>query len=60
MDEFDVEEEAVRPLDNISILRWDRQTNDVRLHDMIQRALAARVVDPAAANRKLINTWRDS
>jgi WD40 repeat protein len=59
MDELDVEEEVVRPLDNTSILRWDRQINEVRLHDMVQRALAARLDDPAAVHRKLLDTWRD-
>jgi len=59
MDELDVEEEVVRPLDNISILRWDRQINEVRLHDMVRRALAARLDDPATVHRKLLDTWRD-
>ncbi|MCI0387779.1 MAG: DUF4062 domain-containing protein [Acidobacteria bacterium] len=59
MDELDVEEEVVRPLDNISILRWDRQINEVRLHDMVQRALAARLDDPATVHRKLLDAWRD-
>src|SRR5262245_20594939 len=59
MDELDVEEEVVRPLDNVSILRWDRQINEVRLHDMIQRALAARLDEPVTVHRKLLDTWRD-
>jgi len=59
MNELDVEEEVLRPLDNISILRWDRQTNEVALHDMIRRALAARLAEPAAVHRKLLDRWRD-
>jgi len=59
MNELDVEEDVIRPLDNVSILRWDRQTNEAALHDMIRRALAARLSDPAVVHRKLLGAWRD-
>lgn len=59
LDVFDAEDEVARPLQNLSILRWDRQTNEVRVHDMVQRVLAARLAEPAVAHRKLIDAWGD-
>ena len=59
MDETDVEEEVVRPLDNVSLLRWTRHTNDVLVHDMIRRALAMKLLEPVAVHRKLLESWGD-
>ena len=59
MNGLDVEEDVVRPLDNLSILRWDRQTNEVNLHDMIQRALAARLGNAPPVHRTLLARWGD-
>lgn len=60
MDEFDVEEECLRPLDDLSLLRWDRQAGTIRLHDMIRRALEARLADPKAVHRRLTDAWKDA
>ena len=63
MDEFDIEEEVLRPLDNLSLLRWDREAKEIRLHMMIDRALRERLKRAegglAAVNRKLIDAWGD-
>ena len=59
MDELDVEEEVARPLDNLSILRWDRRADAFQLHDVIRWVLEARLADPAAMHRKLIDAWGD-
>src|SRR5262249_9628922 len=45
--------------DNISLLNWDRLANEIRLHDIVRRALAARLPEPAAVHRKLIDHWGD-
>jgi WD40 repeat protein len=60
MDEFDVEEECLRPLDDLSLLRWDRQAGAIRLHDMIRRALEARLAEPQAVHRRLTDAWKDA
>jgi len=63
IDEIAAEEDAVRPLANLSLLRWDRETGEVRLHDMIRRALQGRLGDPAAVDWKLADValdWRHS
>ncbi len=62
MDRFDVEEEAVRPMHNLSLLRWDRESDLVHLHDMIRRALGAslaNVTEPSTVHRRLVDTWSD-
>ena len=63
MDESDIEEEVLRPLDNLSLLRWDRRAKEIRLHTMIDRALKERLNSAegglAAMNRKLIDAWGD-
>ena len=63
LDEFDVEEEVLRPLDQLSLLRWDREHRTIRLHMMIHRALAARLLaSPGAvqaAHRRLLDAWGD-
>ena len=56
---LDVEEDLVRPLHNLSILRWDRGAGEVRVHDMIRRALSARLAEPGAVHRKLLEAWGD-
>jgi hypothetical protein len=58
IDEFAVEEDVLRPLDNLSIIRWYREGDEVRLHDMIRRALEARLAEPAAVHRKLVAAYR--
>ena len=59
MDEFDVEEEALRPLDNLSIVRWDREAGEVGLQDVIRLALAARLAEPTTVHRRLLDAWPD-
>jgi WD40 repeat protein len=59
LDSFDVEEDVIRPLDNICLLEWDRPRSELRLHDMIRRALQARLHDPAAAHGRLVDAWGD-
>lgn len=59
VDELEVEEDVARPLDNLSVVRWDRQTNELRIHDMIQKALATRLSAPAQVTRRLIDRWND-
>ena len=59
MDELDVEEEVLRPLDNLSIVAWDRTVNRVHVHDAIRRALAARLPETASVHRRLVDAWRD-
>ncbi len=57
-DMFVVEEDVLRPLDNLSIIRWNRESEIVRLHDMIRAALQTRLVDPAAPHQKLLAAYR--
>lgn len=63
LDEFDVEEEVVRPLDQISLLQWDRQAGTVGLHMMIHRVLDARLKSQpggaVAVHRRLLAAWGD-
>jgi WD40 repeat protein len=59
MDAFDVEEDALRPLDDLSLVRWDRRTGEVRLHDMIRRAFEARLGEAKPVHRRLVNAWND-
>jgi WD40 repeat protein len=59
MKDIDVEEDVIRPLDMISVLSWDRQTGEVRMHDMIQRALAARLAEPGKMHARLLDAWAD-
>ena len=63
MDALDIEEEVLRPLENLSLLRWDRSDNAIRLHMMVHRALrsglAATAGGPASVHRRLIGTWSD-
>lgn len=63
LDDFDLEEEVLRPLDQTSLLRWDRQAGTVALHMMIHRALDARLkAQPGAAaavHRRLLAAWGD-
>jgi hypothetical protein len=40
-----------------SILRWDREAAEVRVHDMIRRALEGRLVEPVLVHQKLIDAW---
>ena len=60
LDSFDVEEDVIRPLDNISLLQWDRARHELRLHDMIRRALEARLLDPAAVHGRLVDAWGEA
>jgi WD40 repeat protein len=59
LDEFDVEEEAIRPLDDLSIVIWDRGAGEVRVHDMIRRSMFARLADAVAVHGRLIDKWGD-
>ncbi len=57
--EFEIEEEILRPLDNVAVVRWDRRANQVSLHDVIRRALAAQLDYPADVHRTLVDAWND-
>ncbi len=61
MDTSDVEEDVLRPLDNLSLLHWDREAGIFRLHTMVDRALDARLeqdaVDASAVHRRLLDAW---
>ena len=61
MDGLDVEEEVLRPLDNLSLLRWDCPGTQIQLHMMIARALEARMEmstgSLAAVHRRLLDAW---
>ena len=63
LDAFDLEDEVMRPLDQISLLRWDRQAGTVGLHMMIHRVLDARLqAQPGGAavvHRRLLAAWGD-
>jgi WD40 repeat protein len=59
MDEFNAEETVVRRLANTGMLRWDREANTVRLHDMIRRALAVKLAGAAAVHLRLTQAWTD-
>ncbi len=61
LDEFDLEEEVLRPLANLSLVRWDKNAGEIRVHMMIDRALKERLNradgGPAAVHRGLIEAW---
>ncbi|HEU0202547.1 MAG TPA: NB-ARC domain-containing protein, partial [Burkholderiaceae bacterium] len=60
VDELHAEEDAVRPLDNVCLVQWDRERGEVSLHDMIRRALAAKLADAPAVHGRLVDAWGDS
>jgi WD40 repeat protein len=57
MDPFDVGEQVLRPLDNASLLAWDRATDTVRVHDLVAAALCTRLRDAAAVHARLLQAW---
>lgn len=59
MNDLDVQEDVVRPLHNLSVLHWVRETNEVTLHDVIRSALDQRLSDPGAIHQRLITSWGD-
>ncbi len=59
IDAIDVEEEVLAPLDNLSLVRWDRLSGDVRLHDMIRRAFEALVPNSAEVHLRMVEAWGD-
>jgi WD40 repeat protein len=59
VDEFDAEEDSIRPLENLSLAVWDRERREVALHDMIRAALAAKLVDAPAVHRLVAKAWGD-
>jgi WD40 repeat protein len=59
MDEFDLEEDALRPLANLSLLQWAREAGEVRSHDMIRRVLETRLAEPSAVHHRQITAWGD-
>lgn len=63
IDALDIEEYVLRPLDNLSILRWDRVTGEAQIHMIVRRALQARVEttpgELAAVHRRLLDNWGD-
>ncbi len=63
LDDFDLEEDVLRPLDTLSLVRWDRQSGSVQLHMMVHRALGARLErapgTSTAVHRRLLQAWGD-
>ncbi len=59
MEAFDVEEDVVRPLHNLSLIRWDRNASNFQLHDITRRVLAVRLGDPTAVHARLLEAWGD-
>lgn len=59
LDPLLVEEDVLKHLDNLSLVRWDRETDTVRLHDMIRRALEVRLGEPVSVHRRLIDVWSE-
>jgi WD40 repeat protein len=59
MDDLDVEQDVLRPLHNLNLVRWDRAASEVHLHDITRRALAARITEPAAVHARLLEAWGD-
>jgi hypothetical protein len=59
LQDFDVEENVIQPLANLSIFKWDRIAGDVSLHNMIRLALANRFGGAAEAHGKLVAAWND-
>ena len=59
IDRIDVEEEILRPLDNLAIVQWDRHAGEVRLHDVIRLVIAERLAKPADVHGALIDAWGD-
>jgi WD40 repeat protein len=59
MDEFDTREDVVRPLDNVCLLEWDRERDEVSLHDIIRRVLESRLADATGSHERLVDAWGD-
>src|SRR5262249_14947611 len=59
-DELALNEETLRYLDDLSIVRWDRQARVVRLHDSVRAVLATWVPDKPASHRRLLDAWGDA
>ena len=57
LDEFDTKEDVVRPLANVCVVEWDRERDEVSLHDIIRRVLATRLADAAGSHRRLVDAW---
>ncbi len=63
LDAMAVEEDVLRPLDGLSLVRWDRAADAVRVHMLVLRALATRLTaspgQPAAVHGRLLASWTD-
>jgi WD40 repeat protein len=63
MEAADAEEDVLRPLDNLSLLRWIPESGVFRLHAMVSEALAARLAHEATGiagvHRRLLDAWGD-
>jgi WD40 repeat protein len=59
-DELALNEDTLRYLDDLSIIRWDRQAQVVRLHDSVRAVLATWVPDKPASHRRLLDAWGDA
>ena len=57
LDEFYTKEDVVRPLDNVCLLEWDRERDEVSVHDIIRRVLETRLADAAGSHGRLVDAW---
>jgi len=57
LDEFDTREDVVRPLDNVCLLEWNRERDEVSLHDIIRRVLESRLADATGSHGRLVDAW---
>ncbi|MGF6789737.1 DUF4062 domain-containing protein [Paraburkholderia tuberum] len=56
-DQFTIEEDFLRPLDQMHVITWNRQENTVRLHDVVRAGLAALAGNRSAVHQRLIDSW---
>lgn len=60
MAEIDLEEDVLRILANLSILRWDRQDDTVYLHDLVRLALETFLGgNTVPVHQRLLEAWTD-
>jgi WD40 repeat protein len=59
IDRLALEEDVLRPLDNLSIVKWDRRAEEVQLHDAIRQVLEGSVTKPSSVHGDLVDAWGD-
>ena len=58
-DEITLNEDTLRYLDDLSIIRCDRRARVVRVHDSVRAALATWIPEKKASHRRLLEAWSD-